>query len=39
MKKIDAIIVGATGATGQELLKQLLNDPNFRNVTVFIRKK
>ena len=39
MKKIDAIIVGATGATGQELVKQLLNDPNFKNVTVFIRKK
>ena len=39
MKNIDAIIVGATGATGQELVKQLLNDPNFKNVTVFIRKK
>ena len=39
MKKFDAIIVGATGATGQELVKQLLNDPNFKNVTVFIRKK
>ncbi len=39
MKQINAIIVGATGATGQELVKQLLNDPNFKNVTVFIRKK
>ena len=38
-KQINAIIVGATGATGQELVKQLLNDPNFKNVTVFIRKK
>tara|TARA_B110000444_G_scaffold241366_1_gene257687 strand:- start:266 stop:919 length:654 start_codon:yes stop_codon:yes gene_type:complete len=39
MKKIDAIIVGATGATGQELVKLLLNDSNYRNISVFVRKK
>ena len=39
MKKIDAIIIGATGATGQELVKLLLNDTNYRNITVFVRKK
>ena len=38
MKNIDAIIIGATGATGQELVKQLLNDTNYRNITVFVRK-
>ena len=38
MKNIDAIIIGATGATGQELVKQLLNDTNYRKITVFVRK-
>ena len=39
MKKLKAIVLGATGATGQELVKLLLNDPNFSKVTIFVRKK
>ena len=36
-KKLHAMVLGATGATGQELVKQLLNDFNFDKVSVFIR--
>ena len=39
MKRLTAIYLGATGATGQELVKLLLNDPNFSKVTIFVRKK
>ena len=39
MKRLEAIVLGATGATGQELVKLLLNDPNFSKVTIFVRKK
>ena len=39
MKSLEAIVLGATGATGQELVKLLLNDPNFSKVTIFVRKK
>ena len=39
MKRLKAIVLGATGATGQELVKLLLNDPNFSKVTIFVRKK
>ena len=39
MKKLDAIVIGATGATGQELVRLLLNDSNYKNITVFVRKK
>ena len=39
MKRLDAIVLGATGATGQELVKLLLKDPNFSKVTIFVRKK
>ena len=39
MKKLKAIVLGATGATGQELVKLLLNDPNFSKVTIFVRKR
>ena len=38
MKKLHAIILGATGATGQEILKLLLNNSNFSKVTIFVRK-
>lgn len=34
-----AIIIGATGLTGQALLCQLLKDDYFNHVIVFIRKK
>ena len=39
MERLKAILLGATGATGQELVKLLLNDPNFSKVTIFVRKK
>ena len=39
MERLKAIVLGATGATGQELVKLLLNDPNFSKVTIFVRKK
>jgi len=39
MKRLEAIVLGATGATGQELVKLLLKDPNFSKVTIFVRKK
>ena len=33
-----AIILGATGASGRELLNQLLADPAYSAVSVFVRK-
>lgn len=39
MKRLKAIVLGGTGATGQELVKLLLNDSNFSKVTIFARKK
>ena len=38
MKRLHAIILGATGATGQEILKLLLNNANFSKITVFVRR-
>ena len=38
MKKLDAIVIGATGATGQELVRLLLNNSNYRHISVFVRK-
>lgn len=35
---MNAIIVGATGATGKDLLEQILKDDSFTQVTVFVRK-
>ncbi|MAJ05762.1 MAG: semialdehyde dehydrogenase [Crocinitomicaceae bacterium] len=37
MKNFHAIVIGATGATGRELVKLLLNDPNFNQVSIFVR--
>ena len=37
MKKLHALVLGATGATGRELVKLLLNDSNFSQVSVFVR--
>ena len=37
MKKLHALIIGATGATGRELVKRLLKDDNFSQVTIFVR--
>ncbi|WP_409449826.1 NAD(P)H-binding protein [Chryseobacterium sp.] len=33
-----ALIIGATGATGKDLLQQLLNDPDYTAVDIFVRK-
>lgn len=33
-----ALLIGATGATGSDLLEKLLNDTTFDEVTVFVRK-
>ena len=37
MKKLNALVIGATGATGRELLKLLLNDKEVEKVTIFVR--
>ena len=39
MKTLHALILGATGSTGQELLKLLLEDSSFSKVSIFVRKK
>ena len=39
MKKLHALVLGATGATGIELVKLLLEDSNFRQVSIFVRSK
>ncbi|MDN5479568.1 MAG: NAD(P)H-binding protein [Chryseobacterium sp.] len=33
-----ALVIGATGATGKDLVKQLLNDSDFDEVNIFVRK-
>ena len=38
MKKLSAIVLGATGATGHELVKLLLKDSNFIKVKIFVRR-
>ena len=38
MKKLHALVLGASGATGQVLVKLLLEDSNFSKVSVFTRK-
>lgn len=39
MKKFQVLVIGATGAVGQCLVKQLLNNSNVLSVTIFVRKK
>jgi uncharacterized protein YbjT (DUF2867 family) len=34
-----ALVIGATGLTGSELVKQLLDDPQFDKVIVFVRRE
>lgn len=33
-----ALIIGATGATGKDLVNQLLTDKDFEEITIFVRK-
>ena len=37
MKKSRALVIGATGATGRELVNKLLLDDDFSQVTIFVR--
>ena len=37
MKKLNALVIGGTGATGRELVKSLLNDNDVEKVTIFVR--
>ena len=37
MKKKHALVLGATGSTGKELVKLLLNDSSFESVSIFVR--
>jgi uncharacterized protein YbjT (DUF2867 family) len=39
MKKLDALVIGATGATGQEIVSQLLENDSFNSVSIFVRKE
>jgi uncharacterized protein YbjT (DUF2867 family) len=39
MDKHHALVLGATGATGRELVTQLLAHPSFASVSIFVRKK
>ncbi len=39
MKNLHALVLGATGATGQELVKLLLENSNFSKVSIFVRRK
>lgn len=39
MNKQHALVLGATGATGRELVAQLLANPAFGEVSIFVRKK
>ena len=38
MGKLHALVLGATGATGKELVKLLLNNSDFSKVSVFVRR-
>ena len=37
-EKLHALIIGATGATGIEIINELLNNPNFYKISVFGRR-
>ena len=38
MKKLHAIVIGATGATGQQIVAQLLKDDAFNKISIFVRR-
>jgi len=37
MKKLNALVIGATGATGREIVQLLVNDNEVEKVTIFVR--
>ncbi len=37
-RKYNAIIIGATGAVGRELITQLLNSNEYSKITIFVRR-
>ena len=37
MKKLHALVLGASGATGRELVQLLLDDSNYNQVSIFVR--
>ena len=39
MKKKHALVLGASGSTGQELVKLLLENSNYYKVTIFLRRE
>ena len=39
MKNLHALVLGATGATGKELVKLLLADSNFSQISIFVRRQ
>ena len=39
MSKLHALVLGASGATGQELVNFLLADSNYDKVTIFVRRE
>ena len=38
MKNFNALVIGATGATGQEIVSQLFENDSFNSVSIFVRK-
>ena len=39
MKKISAVVIGATGAVGKQLMQQLLENTNYEKITTIGRRK
>ena len=39
MKNTHALVLGATGATGREIVSLLLKDPAYNKVSIFVRNK
>ena len=39
MKRKHALVLGASGSTGQELVKLLLENPNYYKVSIFLRRE